>query len=874
MSLPFLPTIEGFADKTKELLDSFFAPSPDKVRIRDVAREIPAVLGEIGQNIARNIGSAGVTLSKPFTGVEEISPESFPEFFKPVAQKIFTSEPIKSIEDRIADAELFIKDFSKDIRETHPIFSKLLEKSALPVGFVGVMGSVGLDFTPFGGLEKNAVKSMVRAKTFNEAMSVLLKMRVSDDIARNFAEDVVKVSDETAAKSLLIKIAESSKKATGGREIVPDSLNFARGNGFAEGTEETFRVSRLQRGASGLDGITAPKTSKAVEPVEFSDELLEELNKRFGAGVTKMLQSTGNEALGHAALVRGGEDIIANELGISRTEMAAQKIIDVYSDISKLQRETEKARSLEKSKRVGGAAEALEEGEGKEAFIAAKGELKGELPRGEAKVPKLTEEDVMILTEHIRTTPALTTFERIRAFEGLGKILGDPFYNGHIPQRGEMEILKKIFGEGFVRKLATNLEDKNFLSFLTKQNVIDAANIPRALMASMDMSAPLRQGLFLGVERPKEFAEAFIEMFKYFKDPHYFDAAMDQIAHAPLADLRSAARLELTDVTGSTVKLSNKEEQFMSNLAAKIPGLGVLVRASERAFAGFLNKMRADVFDNIAEEYLAGGLTPEKNFAEFRGLARFINTATGRGEFKGNILKESAPLLNAVFFAPRFMASRLQMLNPAFYLSLPPRARKLAVKSFLKFVSAGIGLLSLAKMSGFADVEADPRSSDFGKIRIGRLRYDTWGGFQQWVVLAARLITGESKAASTGNIRELTGDVFGGTTRLDTVNRFFQGKLAPIPALAADILRGKTLVGEELSAETTLLNKVMPLWMQDLDDVIREEGVASVVGVGIPAFFGVGTQVFDEPDPLQLPRLPELPGLPKLPKLPELSKIK
>lgn len=604
---------------------------------------------------------------------------------------------------------------------------------------------------------------------------------------------------------------------------------------------------------------------KAV--IAFSKTLKAKLFTRYGKTIAKQIEETGDENFGWSALIKGGEDAVANKLNISRVDVASQKLADSFKDIAKAQKLTEAVRTTERAKRAGVAEKLLQKGEGRQAFISAKASLKGELPKGglaPAAEARLTTEDVDIMFNQIRTSPDIQPFNKITAGNGLGKILGDPFFEGAIPTKSEIKLLKQIFGAPFVEQIERSLTVGQKIS----ETVAQVANVPRALMASMDMSAPLRQGLLLAVERPKDAAKAFKEMFKFFQSPKYFDAAMDSIQNSKMNSLRKSAGLELTDVSGQASSLSKKEEGFMSDLAARIPGIGILVRASERAFVGFLNKLRADVFDDVAKEYMAGGLNPSKDMSEFKGLAKFVNTATGRGDFGGK-LKEAAPLLNSVFFSPRFLASRLQMFNPQFYFSLPPQTRKLAVKSFLKLMATGAGIASLAKLAG-ADVELDPKSSDFGKIRIGKLRFDIWGGFQQWFVFATRLLTGESKGAISGKVRKLEGDVFGGTSRLDVVNRFFQGKLAPVPGLAADLLRGQTIIGEELSLSDQALNKLVPLYMQDIIEVAQEEGLTKSLVTGVPAFFGVGSQFFDAPKTRLFPELPQLPTLPKFPKLPKI----
>ena len=185
-------------------------------------------------------------------------------------------------------------------------------------------------------------------------------------------------------------------------------------------------------------------------------------------------------------------------------------------------------------------------------------------------------------------------------------------------------------------------------------------------------------------------------------------------------------------------------------------------------------------------------------------------------------------------------------------------------------VGTGTAVVSLASLHPDADIETDPRSSDFGKIKIGNARWDVWGGFQQWFVLGARLMTGESKAAASGKIREIDPNKFPFDSRLDSVLKFGVQKLAPIPALVTDLLRGQTAVGEELGIGEQALNKLVPLYIQDIYEAIKEEeDIGLGVGIGVPAFFGVGTQIFDSSDESK-GKL----GLPKLPQLPKIKKIK
>ena len=193
-------------------------------------------------------------------------------------------------------------------------------------------------------------------------------------------------------------------------------------------------------------------------------------------------------------------------------------------------------------------------------------------------------------------------------------------------------------------------------------------NTPRAIMASVDLSAPLRQGIFL-IGRPKQFLQSFGSMFKYAFSEKAYVGLEQSIKSRPTYELMRRAKLAFTDL-GSA--LTSREEVIMANLPERIPFLGKVFRGSNRAYTGFLNKLRADVFDDIVRKAQITG--KKLTETELEGLGKFINAATGRGDI-GQLQKASA-FLNATFFSPRLMASRINLLNPYFYATLPPVVRK------------------------------------------------------------------------------------------------------------------------------------------------------------------------------------------------------
>lgn len=805
------------------------------------------------------------------------------ELLRPLVEKgIITEKRSDEISGHVA-----IPEGLKAVKLGLPVKKKKIEltpeekKAIRPVVIEEALDQAfgALDVLSFGTLKpiaRTVAQQIAKSKSFNEIAELLIKEvpDITREAAELFGKILTKVDNVDEVQKVLnrTQFALQEAKRTAGEAVDVKRLEPEAANVPIRKTQIiTEEVSPILTDGSGISESVSRagkrKASAALD--ELSDEVAVKLINRFGKTVAGHIADVGGEDLAVHALIKGTEDEIGRVLNLDETERVIVKLMDFLQEVKSPKAKTEELRSFERSKRAGTVAAILKKEKGKEAFLKAQASLKGELPLEEFVPPStMTAREVGIMTNAIRVADKVRPFEKLNAYQGLGKLLGDPFFDGKLPADNEIKILHKIFGSDF----ALSVKEARPLSEKVKLGIVEILNVPRAIMSSMDMSAALRQGALLGVERPKEWTKAFGGMVRYFFDERYFDAAMNSIATKETAELRANVGLEFTDVSGRDVKLTEKEEGFQTNLAARIPLVGIGVRASERAFAGFLNKLRADSFDAIAKDYMTAGLDSKNNPEEFIALAKLINTLTGRTKLPES-LKAITPTLNAVIWSPRLNYSRLQMFNPVWYFNLKSRrAQKIAVSSFLKFVGLGTMIVSLASLHPDAEVETDPISSDFGKIRIGRERWDLWGGFQQWLVLGVRLAMGLSKSASSGKIRELSPLKFPFNTRLDILIRFAFQKATPPAGLTLDLLRGQTLFGEPITIGNQALSRLVPLYQQDIIEVIlEEEGVAIGFGVGVPAFFGVGTQSFGFPGeggrfvPPKLRKL-NLPSLRKFPR--------
>ena len=292
------------------------------------------------------------------------------------------------------------------------------------------------------------------------------------------------------------------------------------------------------------------------------------------------------------------------------------------------------------------------------------------------------------------------------------------------------------------------------------------------------------------------------------------------------------------------------------------------------------------MFDKYIKDFEEAGVPLDSE--TLRGLSKFINAGTGRGDIAES-LKAATPVLNGLFFSPRLISSRLSLLNPQWYYKLPQPVRKKAMANSATF--AGLAAMTLATISmAFpeAEVESDPRSSDFGKVKIGNTRYDPLGGMSQYITLAARLLTGQ-RVNSIGEVRDyksfsgiesawdisqewVVEALLGGNidpvkptpdrnkqSMLEMATDFTRNKASPNLSFALDMASGENAIGQETELVSAVASRIFPMYFQDTYELVQEEGLAMGGLMAAPGLFGVGIQTYTPPmiDPDQELEAPE-----------------
>jgi len=475
---------------------------------------------------------------------------------------------------------------------------------------------------------------------------------------------------------------------------------------------------------------------------------------------------------------------------------------------------------------------------------------------------KISPDDFDNLVDEINVHPQLLPLESDNAGFGLRKL-----YEGKVPQPNEIEKLRIVFGDEFADALIKKASKPKTVTGKALVGYDAIQDFQRAILTSYDFSAPGRQGKNF-ILYP-EWWRAFPTMFKSWKSKDFFDASMATIEKHPNFKRptdaagkvvgKSLAERAGLDLTGIGKGLNKREEIFRSTFAEKwIPG----VEMSERAYMGYLNKLRSDMFNRYVKESVTEyGEELLKDDVRLKAIGDFINNATGRGKLPGESAKISRTM-NRLFFAPKLHAGKIrlwkQALNPYTYSKTNKVMRKAMLRSL--FASTGLGLLTgeLFRQMG-AEVSNDPTNTDFRKIKIGNTRIDPFGGDQQYATLVARYFMGKTTSSTSGNVTALAGlrshigippigdyddepGGFGMATEFSVLADFAKNRLAPVAAMMVNLMNNESYGNEDFGIKSEVFDKTIPIAIQDVWELAQED--PKLIPFAVPAAFGVGINTY------------------------------
>lgn len=361
------------------------------------------------------------------------------------------------------------------------------------------------------------------------------------------------------------------------------------------------------------------------------------------------------------------------------------------------------------------------------------------------------------------------------------------------------------------------------------------AGLSKSIKASLDDSAIFRQGWKTLFTHPgswqKNARQTFVDAVREFGKKPVMDELMADITSRPNYDRMVKAKLAI----------GNIEEAFPTHLPEKVPVLGRAYKASQTAYEGFIFRQRADIFDKYIDIAKKSGINVD-NKEQLQSIGKLVNSLTGRGNL--GKLEPIANTVNNVFFSPRFLKSHLDVLTAhAFDPKVSPFAKKQAAINLAKVISGTASILGVAHAINPKSVELDPRSSDFGKIRVGNTRFDVTGGMSSIATLSARLLSQSTKSATTGVVKKLNSG-YGSPTGMDVATDFFANKLSPAASVVKDLIKQEDFNGNKPTVPGELKNLFVPLPITTFKE-LRDDPRSANVLLGILADgLGISTNTY------------------------------
>lgn len=291
---------------------------------------------------------------------------------------------------------------------------------------------------------------------------------------------------------------------------------------------------------------------------------------------------------------------------------------------------------------------------------------------------------------------------------------------------------------------------------------------------------------------------------------------------------------------GTKLDIGTGEESYPTSQPSKIPVFGRFFKGSEVAYEGGAMRLRVDIADKIYSLVEKAGVDLRDNRI-VGDLNEVINGMTGRGTFGGRAAGfEKAT--NKAFFSIKFFKSNLDYLTVhQGRLSTP--ATKLAATNLLNTVVTTGLVLGLAKALNPDDNKEifNNRSTNFGKIRVGKATFDLTHGAGGIVVLLSRILSQKTVNTKTGRLTKL-GERYGSADGMDILWNFTENKFSPMFSTIRDLIRQKTFEGNKPTLVGELGKLTVPIMIQNISQ-FRGETLAMQIIALIADGLGINVNI-------------------------------
>ena len=422
--------------------------------------------------------------------------------------------------------------------------------------------------------------------------------------------------------------------------------------------------------------------------------------------------------------------------------------------------------------------------------------------------------------------------EKSRLDYGAARVVYDN-YIGYLKNeyRGQKigEILKNR-----AQEMRQQIQDRPvYGSFKALGSVIKTlSDLSISTVATFDNSFIGRQGIQVLYTHPTKWFTAAKNSF--------LDIAKSLGGHETLDALQADILSRENAMNGNYEKgkiLNLNEEQFPTSLPERIPYVGRAFTASEAAFKGSALRMRTDLFDLLVKKAADQGVDVTDKY-ELESIGKIVNSLTAKGTFK----KGGSSAVNAVLWAPKMLKANFDVLTAHTGQDISKFATREAWTNLFKISATLATIYMIARSQDEDSVELDPRSADFGKIRLGSTRLDPTGGMSSLVVLASRMISGSYKSSTTGEVVPY-GSGFGEQSRFDALVSFLTNKVTPPVRVLIDVMKGEDFNGNPPTVQGELERAYTPIAIQNVMNYIENPTPEKGIGV-IADFLGISSNTY------------------------------
>lgn len=466
---------------------------------------------------------------------------------------------------------------------------------------------------------------------------------------------------------------------------------------------------------------------------------------------------------------------------------------------------------------------------------------------------------------------ASVTFSREHMVHSLDKFLA-----GKIPTNAEFLALDKLFGRETTLQLYNNLASKRPLTFL--QGLKFAVQLFKAPFA-IDVQFA-RQGSAFAARHPRIYtrgvarniraygSEAFAQDLErnLQANPNHADASkyVNFMSRIPYAQGRP--EWYQFGLAEKMAKAGAERNKAVKLLTSPVRGAGKVLLAAERGFVTSVDATLQELWDTEMANISNQNLTAEQLIADKENYGKILNVFMKVFRAKspdGRTIQRAA---NYVLFSPGMTFSRpaqiKQLITNKDYRGyagqlIATNVAKIAAMSYLFAAAGNYWKQRNPGVDPPVDGETNPLKGDWGKVKIGKTRYDFMGGDAQFYRTLVRLAVGayiEGKEIITGEppAQEYV-DKYRVQNPVEVFTDYLKSRETAIFGFAKAMATGKDYFDKPVTRTETLVRGFTWEPIQATFDAMIMDGTLDALLAGSAAIMSAGVQTY--PDAAYLKRI-------------------